>query len=240
MTEKNTPAITDTSGMPAAAIVIHAENMTIKYYDKKNPRREPLIDGLSFELHAKEWLALCGVPESGKTSLLLALAGLREYWDGEASIFGIPLADRKQRYKSHLGIVTQQDSLAGKLTVGENIDFVAALFAADRHRKAFHEHKQLLIETLGLADILGRRFETIGRSDKRRAMTAAALIHDPDLLLLDEVFSQIEESSIEMILQLLKIQQDKGMAVLSTCTPALPDPADKLILLGKPKEVKPS
>ncbi|MFF0339882.1 ABC transporter ATP-binding protein [Kribbella sp. NPDC004875] len=137
-----------------------------------------VLHGVDFDLHAGTVTGLLGPSGCGKTTLIRAIAGLQARVTGDISVLGSPAGAPALR--GRIGYVTQEPSVYGDLTVIENLRFFASVLgvaASDVGR---------VIEAVDLASHADARVDHLSGGQRSRASLAAALLGDPELLVLDE------------------------------------------------------
>jgi ABC-2 type transport system ATP-binding protein len=192
--------------------VLSVKNLTICFPHKV------LLEDISFEVIRGERICIYGEAESGKTSLLLSLCGLKPFYDGSVSLFGYPVEDRRERYKRYLGVVPQQPCLPEKLSVGENIDFIASIYGYKTGSREYVSRRDHLLEVMELQEDTGEKIGVLSRGQKKRLMLACALIHEPQLLLLDDLISSVDERSASILLQAVEEYGKRGGTYISTAS----------------------
>ena len=142
------------------------------------------VDGVSLRARAGEMVGLLGPNGAGKTTTVSMIAGLLRPDAGEVLIAGRPLGGDTDPAKRNIGLVPQQIALYEELPAGENLALFAALYGLEGSagRRAIGS----ALDFVGLADRGKDRVATFSGGMKRRLNLAAALLHDPELLLLDE------------------------------------------------------
>jgi ABC-2 type transport system ATP-binding protein len=166
-------------GAPGA----HSENalVSVRHLDKLFGKMRAL-DDVSLVVNAGETFGLIGPNGSGKTTLIRVLLGIAAPTHGEARVLGYPMPDR--RAASQIGYMSQASVLYSDLTVRENLAFFGALYGLRGARLAAR-----IKQTLELVDLADRRDTAVGVLSggmRQRVSLAAALIHQPRLLFLDE------------------------------------------------------
>jgi len=160
--------------------------------------RKTVLKGISFEVLPGECLGVFGTRGTGKTSLLHILAGIDRFTSGQVEILGLNIR-KTDKFKRELGLVTQERSLFLDMTVGENLDFIAAL------KKASRADVREMIERYELNEILSESvtvLDTMGVY--QRLSLACAMLNHPKVLIVDEIIKDIDIYSRHLILRKLK------------------------------------
>ncbi len=172
------------------------------------------VDGLSLRIPRGTFYAFLGPNGAGKTTSLRILAGLIQPGGGRAFIDGIDVHLDPERAKARLAYVPDEPALYGKLTPIEFLEYTAALWnvpAAEARAQA-----QSLLAQLGLADRAGDRIEGFSRGMKQKVALAAALLHRPSLLMLDEPLTGLDASAARLVKDMLHDFVAAGGTVLLT------------------------
>ncbi len=151
------------------------------------------VDGVDLAVARGERVALLGPDGAGKSSMLRMLYGRTVPSSGEIEIFGLPLARRARRIKRRIGVLPQHDDLDEGFSVLENLTLHGSC-----HGLRGRESRRRAAELLGFLEIedrRGARVADLPRGVRRRLMMARALIHAPELLLLDEPASTLEREA---------------------------------------------
>jgi len=177
-------------------------------------RRHVLRD-VSLTLRQGERVALLGPNGAGKTTLLRTLATLQPSLGGLASIGGTDLARRKREARRHIGFVGHTPHLVGHLTARENLAFLASLYgvadAASRVAEA--------LDVVGLDDLADRRARELSRGQLQRLSLAAAALHHPAVLLLDEPDASLDRDAVRKLPAILHALCPASAVLLSTHDP---------------------
>ena len=171
------------------------------------------LRGVAFTLGAGESLAVFGPNGAGKTTLLRVLAGLLRPDAGTVRIGGALLARGEASHRSRVGLISHHSLLYDGLTAAENLAFYARLYGlAEPHAAAARA-----LEGVGLAARAGDRAGTFSRGMVQRLAIARALLHDPDVMLLDEPFSGLDQRAAAALRALLgRLRAERRTMVLVT------------------------
>jgi heme exporter protein A len=155
------------------------------------------LAGISFSLAAGETLAVLGPNGAGKTTLLRVLATLLRPHGGSVSVLGAPLPEESWRVRGRIGYLAHEPLLYRALSGRENLVFNARL-----HR-AGEERVDELIAAVGLARRADDPVEELSRGMLQRLAAARAVLHEPELLLLDEPLSALDPKATELLQPLI-------------------------------------
>ncbi len=172
------------------------------------------VDGVSFEIAAGESYGLLGPNGAGKTTTISMLCGLLHADSGRIEVVGRPMTTGRCDAKQLLGLVPQDIALYPDLTARENLVFFGRLQGLSR--SDLRSRVDEVLEIVALEDRAGERVDGFSGGMKRRCNIAAALLHRPHLLVLDEPTVGVDPQSRASILDGIANLQTEGMAVLYT------------------------
>jgi ABC-2 type transport system ATP-binding protein len=172
------------------------------------------VDHVTFAAGAGETVGLLGPNGAGKTTTVAMIAGLLRPDSGEVRIGGRPLGGDTDPLKSRIGLVTQELALIDQLSAVENLRLFAALYDLDR--RATRCAVADALDLTGLTDRAGDKVGTFSGGMKRRLNLAAALLHGPDILLLDEPTVGVDPQSRNAIFENLETLKRRGTTILYT------------------------
>ncbi|UCD93907.1 MAG: ABC transporter ATP-binding protein [Candidatus Zixiibacteriota bacterium] len=217
---------------------IEVDNMCKRYGDVK------AVADFSFHVEKGELLALVGPDGAGKTSIFRALCNLIDYDSGEIRILGYDQRTQFEIVKPLLGYMPQTFSLYPDLSVEENLSFYAGLFGITRDQ--LEKRKARLYEFSGLGPFAGRRALQLSGGMKQKLALSCNLVHEPEVLILDEPTTGVDPLSRRQFWNILKSLKEGGAAIVVS-TPYMDEVAlaDRAIFIydgkklteGTPKEL---
>jgi len=181
--------------------VIHASGLGKRYGAKR------VLHGLDFELEQGGFLLVTGPNGSGKTTLLRLCAGLAAPTSGELDV----RIDR-----ARLGFVGHEPLVYRELTALENLDLYGRLYRVPERR----ERIGMLLERFQLWDARSERAGSFSRGMLQRLALCRAFLHEPELYVLDEPFSGLDEAGVELLDRELADRRANGTFVVATHDPA--------------------
>jgi ABC-2 type transport system ATP-binding protein len=190
---------------PTPAIPLEVRDLVKRF------RSAAALDGVSFDVRPGEVLGLLGPNGAGKTTTLHAVIGIVRPTSGHIRVFGHDPHDGTKRALARVGFASPEALMDWRLSVGENLRVYAALYGAsdaDIDRVA---------DLLELRPLLASRFGDLSLGQQTRAGLARALLHEPDLLILDEPTSSLDPDIAEKTRRVLDgIRRARGLAILYT------------------------
>jgi ABC-2 type transport system ATP-binding protein len=174
------------------------------------------VDGLSFEVSPGETFGLLGHNGAGKTTTIRLLNGVLSRDAGEVAVLGIDPASDGERVRSRTGVLTEAPSLDERLTASENLEFFGRLYGVTENR--LRDQVAALLEVFGLTDRAGDRVARYSRGMKQRLALARTLVHDPEILFLDEPTAALDPVAAREVHDLVeRFRRDQRRTVL-LCT----------------------
>lgn len=205
----------------------------------------PAVAGVDLVVATGSVFGLLGPDGAGKSTLIRMLATVLRPDSGDALVFGHSVTTRRQLVTPRIGYMSQRFSMYPDLSVAENLDFFATVRGvgrADRKQRA-----AALLEGMGLAEFGERQARFLSGGMKQKLMLAATLMHDPDLLLLDEPTTGVDPVSRREFWRILADLHGQGRTVLvatpymdeaERCTHIAFLDAGRIRQSGTPAEVK--
>jgi heme exporter protein A len=186
-----------------------------------------VLRDLSIELPAGDTLAVLGPNGAGKTTLLRILATLLRPSGGGLSVLGAALPREAWRVRGRIGYLGHEPLLYRELTVGENLEFNARLHAVERPGPRIEE----LLDRAGLARRRDEVVRNLSAGMLQRAAICRALLHDPELLLLDEPRSHLDAGAGAVVDELLGPAVGRTRVIVTHEVGAGLAEADRVLLL---------
>jgi ABC-2 type transport system ATP-binding protein len=170
------------------------------------------VDDVSLTVHAGEIYALVGPDGAGKTTTMRLLCGALSAEAGEVYLAGYNLSSDAESARAQIGYLPQRFSLYGDLTVLENLRFFAEVRGLSS--KSWRPRSQEILEFVGLEAFSDRRVEALSGGMKQKLGLAAALVHNPRVLLLDEPTGGVDAVTRQAFWRLIIQLLGEGVAVL--------------------------
>ncbi|MEA2059140.1 MAG: ABC transporter ATP-binding protein [Thermodesulfobacteriota bacterium] len=191
------------------------------------------VDRLTLSIPPGEVFGFIGPNGAGKTTTIQMISGLIRPTSGRVRIKGSDMGKDPVAAKGKIGFIPDRPYLYEKLTAMEFLKFTADLFSVDKSR--FNAKASALLSTFSLTQWADELIESFSHGMKQRLIMAAALVHDPEIIVVDEPMVGLDPQAITLVKQILRDFADKGGAVfLSTHTLHIAqDLCDRIGLINK-------
>lgn len=203
------------------------------------------VDDISFEVKSGEIFGFLGSNGAGKSTTIKMLCGILEPTSGDAKVAGYSIANEPDNVKKNIGYMSQKFSLYNDLTVEENINFFGGVYGLEG--KELEERKKWVLRIAGLEEKEESLTSSLSVGFKQRLALGCAVIHEPEIVFLDEPTGGVDPISRRKFWDLITDLSDKGTTVFVTthyldeaefCNRIILINAGKLIAAGSPKELK--
>jgi ABC-2 type transport system ATP-binding protein len=213
-----------------------------KQYDNTN-----VVEDLSLDINKGEVLGFLGPNGAGKSTTMKMITGFIEPTSGKIKIKNLSIKDNSLEVKKYIGYLPEGAPQYGEMTTYDFLVFVAKIRGI--HKNQLSEAISMVVENLSLHDVLNKRIEHLSKGFKRRVGIAQAIIHDPEILIMDEPTDGLDPNQKYDVRELIKkISKDKTI-IISThileeveavCTRAAIIAKGKLLFDDTPKKLKES
>ena len=183
--------------------MLKVENVTKYYGDIK------AVDDLSFTIEPGEIFGLLGVNGAGKTTTFRMIMGLLEPNKGS-----ITINDKKIDYRlvEKIGFLTEERSLLTKLTVKEQVIYYGTL--KGMKEKDILKKLDYWLDRFGVSDYKERKIKELSKGNQQKIQFITAIIHEPDLLVLDEPFTGLDPINVESFMSVIREFKQKGKMII--------------------------
>ncbi|MEZ5070761.1 MAG: ABC transporter ATP-binding protein [Bacteroidales bacterium] len=183
--------------------IIRVEGLVKRY------REHTAVDGISFEVHPGEIFGMVGPNGAGKTTTIECIEGLRRPDAGSIRVLGMDPEKDKYKLKERIGIQLQESALPDRMKVWEAMDQFASFYPRTLDGDE-------LLDQLGLSEKRNSVFAKLSGGQKQRLFIALALLHDPEVVFLDELTTGLDPKARRAIWDLVLGIRDRGKTVFLT------------------------
>ncbi|MFP5360057.1 MAG: ABC transporter ATP-binding protein [Actinomycetes bacterium] len=183
--------------------LLHIDQLTHDFGDRR------ALDGVAFDVRPGRLTGFVGANGAGKTTTMRAIVGVLTPLSGTITFGGRPLTLEVRR---RIGYMPEERGLYPKMKVAEQLVYLGRVLGVGRAEA--QRRVDRLLEELGLEDRAQDLLHTLSLGNQQRVQVAAALVHDPDLLVLDEPFSGLDPIAMDAMAQRLRERAERGVPVL--------------------------
>ncbi|TDN90438.1 protein involved in gliding motility GldA [Salegentibacter sp. 24] len=208
---------------------IYVEGISKFYGEQK------ALDSISFKLNKGEIVGFLGPNGAGKSTLMKILTGYLSFSQGKAEVNGISLKDNLHKIQQQIGYLPEHNPLYTEMYVREYLDFNAKIYNTAKSRI------EQVIELTGLKPEANKKIEQLSKGYRQRVGLATALLHDPEVLILDEPSTGLDPNQLVEIRNLIKnIGKEKSGKTIFLSTHIMQEVeaiCDRVIIINKGKIV---
>ncbi len=175
--------------------------------------REAVV-GLSFSVRRGEIVGLLGPNGAGKTTTMRMLTGFLPPSDGDAIVAGASVVEDPLAVQARVGYLPENNPLYRELCVRDHLRFIGRLRGMPEG--TLRDRMREVAEACGLREVMGRRIEELSKGYRQRVGLACCLLHDPDLLILDEPTTGLDPNQVMEVRALIKDLAARKTVLLST------------------------
>ena len=170
------------------------------------------VNGISFHINKGEVFGLLGPNGAGKTTTIKLLLGLLEPNEGEMSVFGLNPERNEVEIKHRIGYVSEEPLIFKSLTPKDLFNFIASIRGLDKERTTALAKDYL--ENLDAIEYYDQLVATLSHGNKQKLQIIAAILHEPDFLILDEPIAGLDAKSVRVVKTILELHTQRGGSVL--------------------------
>ena len=188
-----------------------------------------ILAGLSFGVERGSLVAVVGLNDSGKSILLKLLSGYENPNYGQVFVQGLDMEKRRNETRKLIGYVSHENDLDPWLTIKQNINFNANLYSVEN--KIFKERLNKYSSALNLDPFLNEYAFRVSGGVQKKAMLVRGLIHDPDILIIDEPTGYMDAESIRLTWDLIKeLKGEKSIIYVSNSLTEIEQAHDRILV----------
>lgn len=185
--------------------VIAISGLWMNYTDRM------VLRGIDLKVYRGQIIGYIGPNGAGKSTTVKIMLGLVEGYNGKVEIFGRDIADGDVSYKKRIGYVPEVAELYDSLTAREYLTFVGELYGMERSDVDYKAGK--LMDLLGLEKAYDSRIATFSKGMKQKVLLISSMLHDPDILFLDEPLSGLDANSVMVVKEIFASLAARGKTI---------------------------
>lgn len=187
-------------------------NIVLELKDlKKNYDGKEVLKGINLQVRRGEIIGYIGANGAGKSTTVKIMLGIVEGYTGDVIIFGKNIKDTKGEYKKKIGYVPEISDIYDSLTAKEYLNFISQLYDLDIEESTGKSKE--LMKLFGIADYFNTRISSFSKGMRQKVVLISSIIHNPDILFLDEPLSGLDANSVMVVKELLEILADEGKTI---------------------------
>ncbi|MDB1922606.1 ABC transporter ATP-binding protein [Clostridium tertium] len=199
---------------------------------KKSFGEKQVLKGINLKINKGSIIGYIGPNGAGKSTTVKIIMGLVTGYTGEIRIFGEDISKDDGSYRKKIGYVPEVPEIYDSLTGKEYLTFIAQLYDID-YDKADNKARKLM-DILGIADVYEKRISSYSKGMKQKLILTSSLIHDPEILFLDEPLSGLDANSVMIIKEILSYLAKEGKTIFysSHIMEVVEKISDRIILIN--------
>lgn len=199
---------------------------------RKSFGHKDVLKGINLTINKGQIIGYIGPNGAGKSTTVKLIMGLITGYTGEIKIFGEDISKIDESYKKNIGYVPEVPDIYDSLTGKEYLTFIGQLYGIDYNN--VNEKAKKLMEILGILDSYERRISSYSKGMKQKLILISSLIHNPEILFLDEPLSGLDANSVMIIKEILSHLAKEGKTIFysSHIMEVVEKISDRIILIN--------
>lgn len=209
--------------------ILSVRNLRINYGSKE------VLKGIDLEIKRGQVIGYIGPNGAGKSTTIKILLGLEESYVGTVELFGQDISQGDVTYKRRIGYVPETAEIYDHLTASEYLSFVGGLYGMEEEDIDVKAQKMMAL--FGLGDVYHSRISSLSKGMRQKLLIIASLIHNPDLVILDEPINGLDANSVTVFKEILAQLAKRGKTIFysSHIMDVVEKISDRIILLSDGK-----
>lgn len=188
------------------------DNVILELKDlKKKFGNKEILKGVDLSVKEGEIVGYIGANGAGKSTTVKIMLGMLDGYEGDVIIFGDNIKAGSGEYKRRIGYVPEAADLYESLSIEEYLDFIGQLY--DMDRQEIRRKTRSLIELFNMEINYNTRISTFSKGMRQKLLLISSLIHNPDILFLDEPLNGLDANSVMVVKELLAILSEEGKTI---------------------------
>lgn len=170
-----------------------------------------VLKGINLDVYKGQIIGYIGPNGAGKSTTVKIILGLIEGYKGEIKIFGENIAKESVEYKRSIGYVPETADIYDSLTAKEYLTFIGELYGLTS--KDIHNKAERLMKVFGMENAYNSRISSYSKGMRQKVLIISSLIHNPDILFLDEPLSGLDANTVMIVKEILAKLAEKGKTI---------------------------
>ncbi|HWB28610.1 MAG TPA: ABC transporter ATP-binding protein [Chitinophagaceae bacterium] len=207
--------------------IISIQNLRKSYGDKL------VLKGINLNIYPGQVIGYIGPNGAGKSTTVKILCGLLGDFEGGVYVKGVNLADNAIAVKSYIGYIPEQAELYDVLTPAEFLGFMADLYGMDE--RLARDRMTKMLGAFGLQGNMNDRMDTFSKGMKQKVLITSGLLHNPDIIILDEPLSGLDANSVIIVKELISKLAKEGKTIFycSHMMDVVEKVSDRIVLINE-------
>jgi len=186
-------------------VTVELKNLYMNYGSKE------VLKGINLEVHKGEIVGYIGTNGAGKSTTIKIILGILEGYTGQVKVVGQDISKNRTEYKRKIGYVPEAAEIYDNLTAAEYLTFIGELYGIS-YETSGRKAKRLM-EILGVGDSYNSRINSFSKGMKQKVLIISSLLHNPDILMLDEPLSGLDANSVMVVKEILTQLSNQGKTI---------------------------
>lgn len=178
---------------------------------KMNYGSKEVLKGINLEAYAGQIIGYIGPNGAGKSTTVKILLGIIENYQGEVRIFGEDISNGSVEYKKRIGYVPETAEIYDSLTAYEYLTFIGEIYGMKLEES--NQKAEKLLELFGMKEVYHSRITSFSKGMRQKILIIASLLHNPDILFLDEPLSGLDANSVMIFKEILTELAKEGKTI---------------------------
>lgn len=170
-----------------------------------------VLEGINLDVYRGQIIGYIGPNGAGKSTTIKIILGLLDGYDGVVEVFGQAISDGDPSYKRKIGYVPENADLYDNLTAAEYLTFVGELYGIER--KIAEEKARELMRQFEMEAVFHNRISSYSKGMRQKVLIISSLLHNPDIIFLDEPLSGLDANSVMVIKDVLELLAAQGKTI---------------------------
>lgn len=209
------------------------DNIAIRVKDlKKSYGAKEVLKGINLDVEKGQIVGYIGPNGAGKSTTVKLMLGLINEYDGTIEILGQDILNSGIEYKSKIGYVPETADIYESLTAREYLNFIGELYGINE--KVIENKSLQLMKIFNIENVYNTRISSFSKGMKQKVLIISSLLHNPDILFLDEPLSGLDANSVMVVKEILSILAKQGKTIFysSHIMDVVEKISDRIILIA--------